>query len=251
MLEFIFDLVISTNPALIVIAGLTIGLIHAFEPDHLSAVSTQLLHKTNSSQNSKKMEIKKITISSSIRGMIWGVGHTSSVVLIGLLIAGLSLTISSDFFVGAEFLVGAMLMGLGVLTAMNKTFFKRGHIHPHSHKNGLTHTHPHSHVGDHNHTHKSYIIGSIHGLAGSGSLVALTASTIHGFDMLISFLILFGVGSIIGMAAASGIMGLPLALLSKINDIAKYLRFLISGITLLIGANIIFSILSDGHFLIF
>ena len=251
MLEFIFDLVSSTNPALIVIAGLTIGLIHAFEPDHLSAVSTQLLHKTNSSQNSKKMEIKKITISSSIRGMIWGVGHTSSVVLIGLLIAGLSLTISSDFFVGAEFLVGVMLMGLGVLTAMNKTFFKREHVHPHSHKNGLTHTHPHSHVGDHNHTHKSYIIGSIHGLAGSGSLVALTASSIHGFDMLISFLILFGVGSIIGMAAASGIMGLPLALLSKINDIAKYLRFLISGITLLIGANIIFSILSDGHFLIF
>ena len=251
MLEFIFDLVASTNPALIVIAGLTIGLIHAFEPDHLSAVSTQLLHKTNPSQNSKKMEIKKITISSSIRGMIWGVGHTSSVVLIGLLIAGLSLTISSDFFVGAEFLVGLMLMGLGVLTAMNKTFFKREHIHPHSHKNGLTHTHPHSHVGDHNHTHKSYIIGSIHGLAGSGSLVALTASSIHGFDMLISFLILFGVGSIIGMAAASGIMGLPLALLSKINDIAKYLRFLISGITLLIGANIIFSILSDGHFLIF
>lgn len=250
MFDFIFDFVVSTNPALIVIAGLTIGLVHAFEPDHLSAVSTQLLHKTKSSQNSKKLEIKKITISSSIRGMIWGIGHTSSIVLIGFLISGLSLTFSTDFFVGAEFIVGIMLMGLGVLTAMNKTFFKREHVHPHSHDNGITHTHPHSHNGSHNHTHKSYIIGCIHGLAGSGSLVALTASTIQGFDMLISFLILFGVGSIVGMAAASGMMGLPLIILSKVNNVARYLRFLISGISLLIGVNIVFSILSDGHVLI-
>lgn len=250
MLDFIFDLVGSTNPAIIMIAGLTIGLVHAFEPDHLSAVSTQLLHKTHPSQNSKKSEIKKITISSSIRGMIWGIGHTSSIILIGFVISGLSLTFSSDFFVGAEFIVGVMLVGLGILTAMNKTFFKREHVHPHSHDNGITHTHSHSHNGGHNHTHKSYIIGCIHGLAGSGSLVALTASTIHGFDMLISFLILFGVGSIVGMTAASGMIGLPLIIISKINNVARYLRFLISGISLLIGTNIVFSILSDGNFLI-
>ena len=245
MFNFFFDLIEFTNPVLIVMAGLSIGLLHAFEPDHLSAVSTQLLHKTDHSKDSTKSQIKKITISSSIRGMLWGMGHTSSIVLIGLLIAGFSFTISSDFFVGAELVVGFMLVGLGILTAMNKTILKGQHVHPHSHENGLSHTHPHSHIGDHNHDHKSYLIGCIHGLAGSGSLVALTASTIHGFDMLISFLILFGVGSIMGMIAASGIMGLPLIILTKVNNVTKYLRFIISGITFVIGANIVFSILFD------
>ena len=246
MFDFLFDLLEFSNPVLIVIAGLTIGLLHAFEPDHLSAVSTQLLQKKDHSQNSKKIQIKNITFFSSIKGMLWGMGHTSSVVLVGLLIAGFSITISSDFFVSAELAVGIMLVGLGILTAMNKTILKRQHTHPHSHENGLTHTHPHSHIGNHTHHHKSYLIGCIHGLAGSGSLVALTASTIHGFDILISFLILFGVGSIVGMTAASGIMGLPLIVLSKVSSTTKYLRLVISGITLVVGTNIVFSILFDG-----
>ena len=251
MFDFFFHLLEFTNPILIVMAGLTIGLLHAFEPDHLSAVSTQLLHKTNHSQNSKKSQIKKITVSSSLKGMLWGVGHTSSIVLVGLLVAGFSLTISSNFFIGAELVVGIMLIGLGIFTATNKNILKRQHNHPHRHDNGLTHIHPHSHEGDHTHNHQSYLIGCIHGLAGSGSLVALTASTIHGFDMLISFLILFGVGSIIGMTAASGVMGLPLVVLSKINNVTKYMRFVISGITLVIGANIIISIFLEESLAIF
>ena len=40
--------------------------------------------------------------------------------------------------------------------------------------------------------HKSYLIGCIHGIAGSGSLVALAASTMNSFEMMIYFLILFG-----------------------------------------------------------
>ena len=249
MSDLFFELLEFSNPVFVVIAGLTIGLLHAFEPDHLSAVSTQLLQKTNS-QNSKKIQIKNITILSSIKGMLWGMGHTSSVVLVGLLIAGFSLTISSEFFVGSELAVGIMLIGLGILTALNKTILKQ-HTHPHQHENGLTHTHPHSHTGDHTHTHKSYLIGCIHGLAGSGSLVALTASTIHGFDMLISFLILFGVGSVVGMTAASGVMGLSLIAMSKVSHATKYLRLIMSAITLVIGANIVFSILLDGSLLVF
>ena len=239
------------NPILIVVAGLTIGLLHAFEPDHLSAVSTQLLHKTNRSQESKKLQIKRLTISSSLRGMLWGMGHTSSIVMIGLLVAGFSLNIPNDFFIGAEFVVGLMLVGLGILTAMNKTIMKKQHVHPHSHENGLSHTHPHSHTGNHTHGHKSYLIGCIHGLAGSGSLVALTASTIHGFDMMIYFLLLFGVGSILGMTIASGVMGLPFVVLSKMNHATKYLRFAIAVITFVIGANIVFSIFVDNGLTMF
>lgn len=242
MYDALIGLLQANNPLLIIMAGLMIGLLHAFEPDHLSAVSTQLLNKKNPPTNSKKLRLKSLTINSSFRGALWGMGHTSSIILIGLLIAGLSLNIPSNFFVSAEILVGLMLIILGIFTITNRSILKPKHIHPHTHSNGVSHTHSHSHNENHKHGHKSYLIGCIHGIAGSGSLVALTASTIGGFEMMISFLILFGIGSIIGMTVASGILGLPLILLSKISSVAKYLRYVIAGITLIIGINIVLTI---------
>jgi len=59
---------------------------------------------------------------------------------------------------------------------------------------------------------------------------------------MIYFLILFGVGSIIGMTVASGVIGLPFIFLSKVGSVTKYLRYVIASITFIIGINIIFSI---------
>jgi len=246
-----FELLQANNPLLIIMAGLMIGLLHAFEPDHLSAVSTQLLTKNNSRLSSKKLGLRSLTINSSLRGALWGMGHTSSIILIGLLIAGLSLNIPNNFFVSAEVLVGFMLIILGILTITNRGIFKPKHIHPHKHPNGIAHTHSHSHNLNHKHGHKSYLIGCIHGIAGSGSLVALMASTIGGFDMIIYFLILFGIGSIIGMTAASGILGLPFIFISKLNSTAKYLRYAVAGITFIIGINILFTIGLDNKLFLF
>jgi len=232
----------ANNPFLIIIAGLMIGLLHAFEPDHLSAVSTQLLKNNNNTSDSKKLDLKSLTIISSLRGALWGMGHTSSIILIGLLIAGLSLNIPDNFFLSAEVVVGFMLIILGIFTFTNKSIFKQKHIHPHKHSNGISHTHLHTHNENHKHGHKAYLIGCVHGIAGSGSLVALVASTMNGFDMMIYFLILFGAGSIIGMTVASGILGLPLILFSKISSATKYLRYAIAGITFIIGINIVFTV---------
>ncbi len=232
----------ANNPFLIIIAGLMIGLLHAFEPDHLSAVSTQLLRNNNNSKSSKKRDLQNLTIISSLRGALWGMGHTSSIILIGLLIAGLSLNIPDDFFISAEVLVGFMLITLGIFTFTNKSIFKQKHVHPHKHSNGISHTHSHTHNENHKHGHKAYLRGCAHGVAGSGSLVALFASTMNGFDRMIYFLILFGIGSIIGMTVASGVIGLPFILFSKMNSVTRYLRYAIASITFIIGVNIIFSI---------
>jgi len=240
----------ANNPSFIIIAGLLIGLIHAFEPDHMSAISTQLLKNNNSGNNSKKLYLRNLTVVSSLKGALWGAGHTSSIILIGLLVAGLSLSISDNFFIGAEIMVGLMLIVLGIFTFTNKSILKRKHIHPHKHSD-ISHTHPHKHNENHHkHGHKAYLIGAIHGLAGSGSLVALSASTMNGIDMIIYFLILFGVGSIIGMTVASGVLGLPFILFSKISWVTKYLRYGIAVVSFVIGANIILEIgLSNKLFL--
>jgi ABC-type nickel/cobalt efflux system permease component RcnA len=245
MIDSLIQTLEVNNPFLIIMAGLMIGLIHAFEPDHISAISTQLLIKNKN--GSKKLALKQLSIVSSLRGAVWGMGHTSSIILVGLVIAGLSLNIHNDFFVGAELIVGFMLIVLGILTISNKKIFKQKHIHPHNHSEGISHTHFHNHKQDHsqNHSHKAFLIGSIHGIAGSGSLVALTASTMVNFETMIYFLILFGIGSTIGMTVISGIIGIPLSLLSKIKQTTKYLKYIVSCITFIIGLNIIFTIVLD------
>ena len=249
MLENFIQLLQINNPYFIVIAGLMIGLIHAFEPDHLSAVSTQMFHKKSRGTQQLWLSIKKFTITSSLRGVFWGIGHTSSILLIGLLIAGLSLSIPGTFFVGAEIIVGAMLVFLGIMACLNKNVVSSKHIHPHEHENGVSHIHAHTHKVGHKHGHKSYLIGCIHGLAGSGSIVALTAISLNSFEMTAYFLMLFGVGSIVGMALASGLIGLPFVLLSKKNSVSKYLRYVTATIALVIGINIIYSIVSGITFL--
>ena len=243
MIDFFIGLFQTQNHFLILAAGAMVGLIHAFEPDHVSAMSTQII--SGKSNLTKKQSLRNLTTMSSWRGMIWGFGHTSSIIIIGVLIAGLSLNIGNEFFLGAEFIVGIMLIALGVFTIRNRNILGQSHIHPHTHENGISHVHTHNHNTDHKHDHKSFIIGSIHGIAGSGSLVALTASAFMGFETMMYFLVLFGIGSIIGMTVISGIIGLPFILSSKMKQVTRYLRYGISGITILIGTNVILTIVSN------
>lgn len=249
LLESFIDLLQIGNPYFIVVAGLMIGLLHAFEPDHLSAVSTQLLHKKRNGSQYFSISLRRLTIHSSLRGALWGMGHTSSILLIGLLIAGLSLSIPSNFFVGAELVVGLMLVFLALMIYLNKNILKPKHVHPHQHIDGTSHTHPHSHGVEHKHGHKSYLIGCIHGLAGSGGIVALTAVGLGSFEMAVYFLILFGVGSVIGMTLASGALGIPFMLLSKKKTASKYLRYAVASVALVIGTNIVYSIITGISFL--
>ena len=243
MIDFFIELFQTQNHFLILAAGAMVGLIHAFEPDHVSAMSTQIM--SGKSSLTKKQSLKNLTAISSWRGMIWGFGHTSSIIIIGVLIAGLSLNIGNEFFLGAELIVGIMLIFLGVFTLRNRNILGQTHIHPHTHENGISHVHTHNHTNDHKHDHKSFIIGSIHGIAGSGSIVALTASVFMGFETMMYFLVLFGIGSIVGMAVISGIIGLPFILSSKMKQVTRYLRYGISGITILIGTNVILTIVSN------
>ena len=240
LFEF-FELIQLNNPYFILVYGLLVGLIHAFEPDHVSAVSTQLLTKSNLS---KQANLKRISLSSSLHGMFWGMGHTSSIILVGLLIASLSLSISSIFFLSAELVVGIMLLFLGVSVVLNKNFFKVIHVHPHRHGSKI-HTHAHTHGKNHTHNHKSYLVGCIHGLAGSGAVVTLSVSTLNSFESVLFFLTLFGIGSIVGMSGISGLLGIPFVLISNVARFTNYLKYATATIAFVIGAFIIYDIISN------
>lgn len=239
MIDEILNQIQTMTPALILTLGLAIGLQHAFEPDHVAAVSTQVAKQRYRSA-SITGTLKKGIVKSSILGALWGAGHTTTLIISGLLLFVFSINIPSNVFLGFEFIVGIMLVILAMSTFSNKKLFKLKHTHPHVHSNGTLHTHPHNHEGEHKHTHKSYIIGCIHGLAGSGVLIVLTASTLENVEAVLGFILIFGIGSIIGMSIVSSLIGLPFVLTTKIKSTNKILKLVAGTASLLIGANIIY-----------
>lgn len=228
--------------------GFTIGIQHAFEPDHVAAVSTQI-SQSKFKQKSTKSLLKELFTKTSILGVLWGAGHTTTLVLIGFLVYVLTITISEQVFSGLEFVVGLMLVFLGLTTILNKKLrFK--HKHPHQHSDGSIHFDEHHHDNsNHNHSHRSYFIGMVHGLAGSGSLVVLTSSTLNDVGMVLTFITIFGIGSIIGMALVGSLVGIPLVFANKIKLIQKTFKYVAGGLSLIIGFNILYQIGIVGNLL--
>jgi ABC-type nickel/cobalt efflux system permease component RcnA len=190
--------------------GLLLGIQHALDPDHLIAVSTIV---------SKHKNFKW----ASLIGAFWGLGHTTTLFIVGLFVIGLRLTIPPRLGSGLELLVAVMLVILG-LNVLRKAFgAERVHLHTHSH-NPVTHTHFHAHENpaqDHAHAHafkamrRPFIVGMVHGLAGSAALMLLVLSTIQSPLGGLVYIIIFGLGSVGGMFLLSGIISLPFILTAQ------------------------------------
>ena len=102
MIDEILNQIQTMTPALILTLGLAVGLQHAFEPDHITAVTTQIAKRKQKTQQIKQL-IKEGTLKSSILGALWGAGHTTTLVLVGLLLFVFSINIPSNVFLGFEF----------------------------------------------------------------------------------------------------------------------------------------------------
>ena len=193
--------------------GFLLGVEHAFEPDHIVAISSLI---------SKEKNLKKTTI----LGAIWGVGHTTTLFLAGIIILTLKITIPETIALSLEFLVGLVNIFLGFYV-IRDIIEKNKHIHKHTH-NGRTHTHIHSNKGtdQHTHYHQSFSVGLIHGLAGSAALMLLILSTFNSLIIGIIYILLFGIGSMVGMAIVGGLISIPFIYSSKksrsINTVIQY-----------------------------
>lgn len=160
------------------------GFIHAFETDHLLAVSNIVTRRNHIALSLKD-------------GIFWGLGHTSTILLIGLLMLVLKMHISENQFRYFEAGVGVMLIGLGIyrLWKYKSSRQKEG---PHFHGEVL-----------HNRHGLAYGVGLIHGLAGSGVLMVLVMTQMESTVSGLAYLIIFGLGSVAGMAIAAGLFSVP------------------------------------------
>lgn len=196
------------GPAGLLLLGLVIGLRHSMDADHLAAVSTIVAGSDKS-----KFRATKI-------GIMWGLGHTATLFIAGLIVLLLAISIPEQVTGMIEFGVGIMLVFLGVtaLTGFRFGRFLRGmtqrgrHAHIHVHEDiAVIHTHEHEHKENHRHGHKSLIVGMVHGMAGSGALMLIVLSTINSIPLGLAYIAIFGAGSIASMAAMSTLIGLPFA----------------------------------------
>jgi len=183
--------------AVLVIGGL-LGFRHAFEPDHLTAVSTLATRPSARLWSAARL------------GLVWGLGHTVTVGAVALLIIALGIRLPDRFWPAAELLVAALLVLLGTLVIWR---YVRGrwHMHVHTHPAAGPHFHLHSHGTDaaHGHAHavvdarRSLGFGIAHGLAGSGAIAALLVAAAPDATTRLVYFAAFGVGTIIGMLSVS------------------------------------------------
>jgi ABC-type nickel/cobalt efflux system permease component RcnA len=178
------------------------GVLHAFEVDHMLAVTTFVSRRP--------------ALGTAARfGARWGLGHSVAVLLAGgvLLLAGLRWPARYDAL--GETLVGLMLVGLGAwaLVSARKLHLHTaeehgGHAHLHLHAgaraaHGHDHGHPHPQPHGHDRAHGGItLVGLLHGLAGTGGVVALVPVTLlRDVTLGLGYLAAFGVGVTLAMTA--------------------------------------------------
>jgi ABC-type nickel/cobalt efflux system permease component RcnA len=180
--------------------GFLLGLRHAFEPDHLAAVST-LATRAGRVGDAARL------------GAAWGAGHTASVGLVALLLIVLGVHLPESVARIAELLVGVLLVALGAVVLLR---YARGRWHMHAHEHGgSAHVHLHSHAGASSHAHgharwdarRSLGLGLMHGLAGSGAVMVLIVAATPTASLQLAYVAAFGVGTIVGMMSASLAVG--------------------------------------------
>jgi hypothetical protein len=211
------------------------GFIHAFEADHLLAVSNIV-----SQRNNIRLSMKD--------GAFWGLGHASTIFFIGVLMILFKVSIPEHNFHYFEATVGIMLILLAVYRLIKFFQSKKIVIHRHSHTHigeDLEHKHLHVHFGKesvHHHAHKlAYGVGLVHGLAGSGVLVLAAMAQIKSSIAGLTYLAIFGGGCIIGMLAAAGLFSIPFS--KKIiqgQTLQNVLIILTSMLCLLYGGKVIY-----------
>jgi high-affinity nickel-transport protein len=213
----------------IIAIGFFLGMRHATDPDHVIAVSTIV---------SRERSLSK----AAMIGVLWGFGHTVTILIVGAAIILFNLTIPPRVGLTMEFAVGLMLILLGILNLtgiskwMGETFSPAHphvtgeHAHLHEHESHM-HYHWHAHQPDQEHHADSlsapkwltsrfaklglfhslrpFLIGVVHGLAGSAAVALLVLATIHSPRWGVLYLLIFGVGTVAGMMLITTAMSLP------------------------------------------
>jgi high-affinity nickel-transport protein len=241
------EIVIPTNAAPLGLAllGLVLGIRHATDSDHVIAVTTIVTQERR--------------LGSATRiGMAWGIGHMTTILIVGGAIIFFKLTVPPRVGLTMEFAVALVLIGLGLSTLFgNVPWLQLGRrlageptVHSHGHQHGeLGHSHPHAHQAGLEQQHeehriatavasfrgwalkKALAVGFAHGLAGSAAIALLVLGAIPDPLWAAVYLVVFGFGTVIGMVLITTAIGVPIVL--SANRMVEFNHMLAAGSGLL------------------
>jgi len=206
--------------------GSLLGMRHALEPDHLAAVSTLITSERS-------------TARAAWLGACWGLGHTTTLVAAGVVLIVLRAEMPASASDAFELTVAVMLVALGLRAVYHAA--RQGGDGPSRvhHHGSIVHTHPgvpaHVHIGRWTLARRPLLIGAVHGLAGSGALTALVLATLPSTAARVTYMALFGLGSTIGMAALSGLLGWPLGRMARHRGLARGVSLAVGCCSTLLG----------------
>jgi ABC-type nickel/cobalt efflux system permease component RcnA len=190
------------------IVALLLGLRHATDPDHLTAVSTLLL---NEERNGPRR--------AAALGLAWGLGHAVTLFAFGLPVILFRRYLPDSVQRLAEAAIGVVIIALAIRLLVR---WRRGYFHVHPHRHGsIRHVHPHAHEHPHRHgghpiqhAHShgeaigrsplaSFGIGLVHGVGGSAGAGVLLMGAISGRTQAVLVLLAFAGATAVSMALLS------------------------------------------------
>jgi ABC-type nickel/cobalt efflux system permease component RcnA len=201
--------------------GFILGLKHALDADHLAAVAAL---------GASKEGLRRALAN----GLSWGIGHALAIGAAGGVALALRSAVPHRLAILFELAASVMLVVLGGL-ALRGALRDRLHVHEHRH-DGVTHAHLHFHAArhasdaghaepaapaPHRHPHparlalRPFVVGCVHGLAGSAALALLVLATVPTVLGGCLYLLFFGAGTTLGMAVMSVLLGVPLVLAQR------------------------------------
>jgi high-affinity nickel-transport protein len=199
--------------------GFLLGLRHAFDPDHVIAVSTIVARH------------RSPWIASWI-GASWGVGHGAMILAIGALVIGLRIAIPEAFARTAEIGIGVLLVGLGVanlFAAYESASGAAAECDGASRPLGPT-------------LARSALVGLAHGLAGSAAVALLALAAMPGPAAALLYLGVFGIGSVAGMVAFSLVVGGPLSLFTNAAGQRRFVLAASGLVSLCFGTYLLYAV---------
>jgi hypothetical protein len=198
------------NVALALLVAVLLGLRHATDPDHLTAVATLIV----SDARDGAARARRL-------GLAWGLGHALTLFAFGLPVVLVGDALPEPFQRAAELAIGLVIAGLAVRLLVR---WRRGCFHTHAHvHDGVAHAHPHVHerrddLHRHGHTevigrsaHAAFGIGLVHGAGGSAAVGVLLVGAVSDTVPGVAALALFAAATAVSMALLSTGVGIALA----------------------------------------
>jgi ABC-type nickel/cobalt efflux system permease component RcnA len=248
---------VTTMVALIAL-GFFLGMRHATDADHVIAVSTIVARQ-------------RTLRGGLVIGIAWGLGHTLTILVVGGAIVLFSVVIPPAVGLTMEMTVALMLVALGLWNLAGIVRSVRAelgggdrHAHPHQHGD-YVHHHSHGH-GPNEHGHREdqtpqacldrhlggvglyqvvrpLVVGVVHGLAGSAAVALLVLATIGEPRWALAYLLLFGVGTIVGMLLVTALLTAPVTYASaRLRHAERHLRLASGLLSLGFGLVLVYQI---------